>query len=537
MTLNDELTIINEFQKGFQAFYEILYLKEKNSKEFIKHSNYFEKWGSCRVDILNSGNEENTINILDFTNNLKYSYPSWMKTKNGQGCIVQSDEKRIKFKIECCKTGKLEIILRSSDYRYKSRKRLPIYLIYTKMIVDDEEIQIDNQLISHDTPFRFFKNCQDNQVLDIEIEFKTIFDVLPNLTQYLNQIEADDYDFTSLNILYDYLNESLQNFQLTNIKQSNLCLFNSLNNKINLLYYENKNLKKDLQDSIKNQEKILDSYNQQFSTIFLDYEMKPRGILKKTQELCVHLLDFIVNICEKYQLDYWLDYGTLLGSIRHEGFILWDDDVDIGMTRKDFNKFLQIIDKELVENNLDDVITINIDKTFNKALLTFIQIKYSPDSKYLFAGLDIFPYDYLDNNDPNLEKKYNEEQNYFRKNMKNSFNRKDLMNHVYNNLNLDLNQQQYLIPGVDNVMGKYQRYSFNIYKTNEIFPLKPVKFCNNTYYGPNNPDYYLKKIYGNYHQMPRIIEKHRRVDDLKKNPNNYQIFENEIRKMKKINMQ
>ncbi|MEG0290920.1 MAG: LicD family protein, partial [Erysipelotrichaceae bacterium] len=58
----------------------------------------------------------------------------------------------------------------------------------------------------------------------------------------------------------------------------------------------------------------------------------------------------IHEICEKHNLKYWLVYGSLLGAIRHEGFIPWDDDMDIMMPRKDFNTFASIAQKELGED-------------------------------------------------------------------------------------------------------------------------------------------------------------------------------------------
>lgn len=61
--------------------------------------------------------------------------------------------------------------------------------------------------------------------------------------------------------------------------------------------------------------------------------------LKKVQ---VELLDVFINFCNEHHLQYYLYGGTLLGAIRHSGYIPWDDDIDVCMPRKDYDKFLEI---------------------------------------------------------------------------------------------------------------------------------------------------------------------------------------------------
>lgn len=65
-------------------------------------------------------------------------------------------------------------------------------------------------------------------------------------------------------------------------------------------------------------------------------------------QLCDYQLLIIIDkLCKKHHLNYWLDYGTLLGAYRHGGFIPWDDDMDISMLRSDYSQIPQIINKEL----------------------------------------------------------------------------------------------------------------------------------------------------------------------------------------------
>ena len=69
--------------------------------------------------------------------------------------------------------------------------------------------------------------------------------------------------------------------------------------------------------------------------------------LQKMHRLHLVLADEVKRICEKHSIEYFMLAGTLLGAIRHKGFIPWDDDMDFGMTRNNFEKFLLVAEKEL----------------------------------------------------------------------------------------------------------------------------------------------------------------------------------------------
>lgn len=68
--------------------------------------------------------------------------------------------------------------------------------------------------------------------------------------------------------------------------------------------------------------------------------------IDENQKAFLDLLLEIDSICAKYEIPYTLGYGTLLGAIRHEGFIPWDNDVDINMTEKDYGRFVEACKKE-----------------------------------------------------------------------------------------------------------------------------------------------------------------------------------------------
>lgn len=75
------------------------------------------------------------------------------------------------------------------------------------------------------------------------------------------------------------------------------------------------------------------------------------GILK-LQNIILNIMKYIHDLCEKHQIEYYMIGGTALGAVRHEGFIPWDDDLDIAMTRENYDKFIQICQDELDPSDL-----------------------------------------------------------------------------------------------------------------------------------------------------------------------------------------
>ena len=69
--------------------------------------------------------------------------------------------------------------------------------------------------------------------------------------------------------------------------------------------------------------------------------------LKKLKATLLEMLQDWMRVCDKYQLNYTLSGGSVLGTIRHQGFIPWDDDIDINMPRRDFNRLKEIFAKEM----------------------------------------------------------------------------------------------------------------------------------------------------------------------------------------------
>lgn len=88
--------------------------------------------------------------------------------------------------------------------------------------------------------------------------------------------------------------------------------------------------------------KVCDFYDKDIEEMFKE---KRRMSLKEIQAVEKDILSYVDALCEKYKLRYWVCGGTLLGTIRHKGFIPWDDDVDIFLPWEDYQKLIEVFEE------------------------------------------------------------------------------------------------------------------------------------------------------------------------------------------------
>lgn len=136
--------------------------------------------------------------------------------------------------------------------------------------------------------------------------------------------------------------------------------------------------------------------------VLKDCEKMRKITLKESQNGQLNILKKVIKICDELGIEYWGMYGTLIGAIRHHGFIPWDDDLDIAMRRPDYERFISFFKRNKVVDGLHiDIPELNKDYPYyicrvcdDRYLLKFDQYKYESG---LF--IDVYPFDGMGNSE------------------------------------------------------------------------------------------------------------------------------------------
>jgi len=261
--------------------------------------------------------------------------------------------------------------------------------------------------------------------------------------------------------------------------------------------------------------------------------------LKKLQKIELELLVEFDRICRKYDIEYYLAGGTLLGAVRHKGFIPWDDDIDIVMTRNNYNKFIKYQKKEL--NSKKYYLDCNEVNEENRTLYaklkrknsSYVDIYSGEDRKNQKIWIDIFPLDNITDN------KFIQKIYYFR-----VYALKLIAMYKYNYIkdndkkgllflikffSIFFNKKR-VYKKVRNLTQKYNNKKTNsyasfagVYLGKEIFPKDYFKetielyFENKKYPAPSKYDEYLTYVYGDYMTIPDPEDRvgHHYLEDIK----------------------
>ena len=231
--------------------------------------------------------------------------------------------------------------------------------------------------------------------------------------------------------------------------------------------------------------------------------------LKEAQDIMIEILDKVDLICKKNEINYCLGDGTLLGAVRHSGFIPWDDDIDIWMDRNSYKKFLEIASDELGENYF--VQTIQSDSEYNLYHIpckirrkdTICIEKGEEKSKYNRGMyIDVFPFDVIPRKGSILYFKFR--LNKISVKILRKFKNKKVFAFVVDfiiskiakyNYDFKIKGDSYVTYGNDTMWYKEIRADM-------IYPLKKIKFNGKEYNSPNKPERVLNLLYGNYNELP-----------------------------------
>lgn len=246
-------------------------------------------------------------------------------------------------------------------------------------------------------------------------------------------------------------------------------------------------------------------------------------ILRKAQLIMLDMLIEFDAICKKHKLQYWLDSGTLLGAVRHRGFIPWDDDIDLSMPIEDYNEFLQIAKNEL--SNKIFLQSSQTDKNFkfdyiklrsNKATIVELHEKDKQTHYHQGVFVDIFPMLTIENTEDN-KKQYVSIFEQIRNLSAVSLHTPDGIDDPVKRAtlveNLKQKHQGWKIDNSKVIYGGEMPDVSAWFDFEKIFPLTTLEFEGLSFPAPLNADHYLDAIYNfDYRQLPpenkRIIHAH-----------------------------
>lgn len=244
---------------------------------------------------------------------------------------------------------------------------------------------------------------------------------------------------------------------------------------------------------------------------------------EKYKNILLGLLDKFILICKEHNLSYTLLGGSVLGAVRHGGIIPWDDDIDIGMPRADYEKFISFANNFLEKDY--KVATIYNDNNymypFAKLYDNNTTIIESKDFFYIGGVyIDIFPLDGIPQQNGNTRFTIIRKLRYSITNplfIKYSISYEEKKSFYYFANKIIYKTSNLILKICNKMASKYpctKDYNivnyFGAWREKEIsdyswfFPLKEFSFDGRKVLGPNNYDAYLKKMYGDYMTPPPI---------------------------------
>ena len=238
--------------------------------------------------------------------------------------------------------------------------------------------------------------------------------------------------------------------------------------------------------------------------------------LEKVHEEMLRLLLIIDTIAKENNIPYWIDGGSLIGIVRHKGFIPWDDDLDISLLKKDYLRLIKEISMYCEMHN-DVALFYNeplVEHTCNFFASKKVFSRTQGSCVLVPVKIDIRPVNCIVKNKDNVIENniYRDTANYIIFGKSYGYMKKTLS---HKNEQMDFleyyNYKYGLVDsGLENVIMVHPYFEFsNTFELtyNDLFQLKMLQFENMLLPVPNNYDYLLKELYGDYMSYPNICHR------------------------------
>ena len=158
-SLNEE-----EIIKKAESFNGYIHKTESNLSKYL----------TGRIDIKNNG-KDNKVRLLKISDdNALIMYPEWFSDEKGKGMMIHSINKKIEIIIECLGGGNLHVRFRGRDIRDKNGNRIPIYINFTNIYINDITIREEETIVCHDKPYTFTKKVKDSEIIKISASWAPI---------------------------------------------------------------------------------------------------------------------------------------------------------------------------------------------------------------------------------------------------------------------------------------------------------------------------------------------------------------------------
>lgn len=258
--------------------------------------------------------------------------------------------------------------------------------------------------------------------------------------------------------------------------------------------------------------------------------------LEQIKRIELDILLEIDRVCKENNIEYFLIGGTALGAIRHSGFIPWDDDIDIGMTRENYNRFNNIISKKIsnqyfVQTPYSDKYSPFLYTKVRKNNTEFVEWCNRNSKMHKGIYIDVFPYDNIPDDEILRKKQFKIIQilnriYVFKQSSdmtKRPLTKGDYLKYICRkiiNILLKFIPRIFIIKKIEKEITKYSndntekkaclffpKYMVEYMDSNTLNPLKNILFEQYTFPCPNDLDTYLTNHYGDYMKLPPVEDR------------------------------